>query len=151
MLANRQDEDTPFNCRRCMMCKICDTDSSASVCESPICSEKCNVGSTCFMEKKCKDLTPTGCDSCMQDFDCVYNKDTDMCLYGLTAPMVMGMVFSPESCPAASLNVCSTYSDCASCMATESEGCIFDQLNGNCLFGETAPMNSWEFSVFSPA
>merc|ERR1719410_3086636 len=75
MLANRQN--APFNCRRCMMCKICKTDNSNSVCASPICTEKCNAGSICQKEEKCKSLSPSGCDSCMRDDECVYNKNTD--------------------------------------------------------------------------
>merc|ERR1719336_1786438 len=138
MLSNRQN--APFNCRRCMMCTICKTDDTNSVCASDICTDKCGPGSRCQMEKKCKDLSASGCDSCLQDMDCVYNTENDSCLLGETAPMVNGIVFMEASCPAASMNACSAYSDCSSCMANESEACLFDKADNTCYFGETAPM-----------
>merc|ERR1719229_1542615 len=49
MLSNRQN--APFNCKRCMACKICATDSSASVCASEMCTDKCGAGSDCEAER----------------------------------------------------------------------------------------------------
>merc|ERR1711933_28732 len=117
-----------------MMCKICSTDRSNPVYSSEICAEKCKPGSICQKERKCAKLSPTGCDTCLRDDECVYNKDSKTCLFGETAPMgipiVYSYVFEATKCPAESLNVCSTYTDCSSCMAKESETCVFDKKDG---------------------